>query len=328
MPGHPFALTTVKGKVLTGFAVAAVVMWFVTSCQAAAQFAEEDKTDAATNPTPAWTYTLVMTSLSALALTVVIMCGAISIYATVAQQRAEENPEVKHMREKEEQAKANARKAARYTRRAKSDEELITTNQQRTKEQNKVDRARSVVNRKTINTAEAEVVTREEVGGRGGGAKLSGSLDEASSLDSIGDALESQGNLKGALEHDRRDLAITQAKAPGSLDEASALNDIGSALRSQGDLDGALEHHHRALAIFQAKAPGSLDEASALDSIGDALESQGNLKGALEHHRRALAIFQAKAPGSLDEASALNNIGYVLEEQGDLTAQRKTTKMP
>ncbi len=74
----------------------------------------------------------------------------------------------------------------------------------------------------------------------------------AISSNDMGQILQAQGDLAGALEYTKRALAIHEkVYGPEHPDVAIDLNNIGRILRDQGDLAGARSHMERALRIFQ-----------------------------------------------------------------------------
>jgi tetratricopeptide (TPR) repeat protein len=137
----------------------------------------------------------------------------------------------------------------------------------------------------------------------------------------IGQILQAQGDLAGALEYSRRALKIDEkVYGPDHPDVATDVNNIGQILQAQGDLAGALEYSRRALKIDEkAYGPDHPKVGRDANNIGMILKAQGDLAGALEHSRRALKIDeQVYGPDHPRVATSATNIGAILKAQGHL----------
>jgi tetratricopeptide (TPR) repeat protein len=135
----------------------------------------------------------------------------------------------------------------------------------------------------------------------------------------IGQILQAQGDLAGALEFSRRALQIHErVYGPDHPSVAIDANNIGQILKEQGDLAGALEFSRRALTIDEkVYGPDHPKVAIRVNNIGLILHEQGDLAG-LEYCRRALQIDEkVHGPDHPNVAIHANNIGTILSDQGD-----------
>jgi len=116
----------------------------------------------------------------------------------------------------------------------------------------------------------------------------------ATVINNLGQILQAQGDLAGALEYTRRALQIDEkVYGPDHPKVAIRANNIGTVLKDQGDLAGALEYTRRALQIDEkVYGPDHPNVAIVINNLGQILQAQGDLAGALEYVRRALAIFE------------------------------------
>ena len=113
----------------------------------------------------------------------------------------------------------------------------------------------------------------------------------------LGDALQSRGQLEGAVASYRRALEIQ----PDSIE---AHNNLGVTLQDLGQLDDAVASYRRALKIKP-------DHAEVHNNLGVALKDLGQLDGALASTRRALEI-------KPDFTEAHYNLGNALKDLGRL----------
>ncbi|HYO71423.1 MAG TPA: tetratricopeptide repeat protein [Archangium sp.] len=148
----------------------------------------------------------------------------------------------------------------------------------------------------------------------------SGSSLEAASLSLIGRALEAQGDLAGALEHQWQALALMRRRLGENHPElATFLIRVGNALMAQGDYTAARTAFQQGLELVEKTyGPEHLEEALPLNNLGTALSAQGDPEEALAYYRRALAIID-KVPGGGPpniRGAILSNLGRVLDEQG------------
>ncbi|OQX25419.1 MAG: hypothetical protein BWK80_15625 [Desulfobacteraceae bacterium IS3] len=116
---------------------------------------------------------------------------------------------------------------------------------------------------------------------------------------SLGAALEKQGNISEAIRHFREALEIKP-------DGAQAHYNMGIALEKQGKSSEAIQHLSEALRFKP-------DFADAHYNLGIALKRQGNLKDAIRHFSQAVEI-------KSDFAEAHNNLGNALSHEGNLKA--------
>ena len=154
--------------------------------------------------------------------------------------------------------------------------------------------------------------------------------DVAWSLNYIGEVLNAQADLEGAMKYHKGALKIREkALGPDHPDVAWSLNNIGVVLRKQGDPKGAREYHEKALKIWE-KANGGPEHrhvAWAINNIGLALLDLGELQEARKYLEIALKIKEkVYGPDSPDVSMSLNDIGEVLNAQGDLEGAMKYHK--
>jgi tetratricopeptide (TPR) repeat protein len=162
--------------------------------------------------------------------------------------------------------------------------------------------------------------------------------DLSVSYNRIGGALESQGNLAGALEDFRKALAITEHLAGQDPDDARWQRNlsvcqgrIGAVLESQGNLAGALEEYRKDLVITERLAAQDPDNAGwqsdfafNLYETGEVHEQLYEFADAASLWRRELDVRSAMAarsenPSEADDdlASCHNQIGGALEAMED-----------
>ncbi|MEM9461645.1 MAG: tetratricopeptide repeat protein, partial [Myxococcota bacterium] len=158
------------------------------------------------------------------------------------------------------------------------------------------------------------------------GAQGSGEpLEEAQSLNNLGNVFQSKGDLANLRVHAERALAIRQkALGPDHPSVATSLSNLGNGLLKQGDVDEARAHFERALAIRQeALGPDHPEVAISHSDLGRVSKIQGDLEGAQVHFERALAI-RAKAldPDHPYVAMNLSQLGGLFISQGDLEKAR------
>ena len=122
---------------------------------------------------------------------------------------------------------------------------------------------------------------------------------DSATYNKLGIALKGQGNLQAAIDAYRQALAIKP-------DFPQACYNLGIALQDQGDLQGAVDAYRQALAI-KPHYP------KAYNNLGNTLQDQDNLQAAIDAYRQALAI-------KPDYSEAYNNLGTALKGQGDLQA--------
>jgi tetratricopeptide (TPR) repeat protein len=163
--------------------------------------------------------------------------------------------------------------------------------------------------------------------------------DLSTSHNKIGNVLEAQGDLVGALAAYRTCLAIRDTLASRDASNTLWQRDLcisnvklGDVLVAQGDLPGALAAYHTGLAIMEplaARDAGNTqwqrDLSVSQEKIGNVLVAQGDLPGALAAYRTGLGIMEtlaARDAGNMgwqrDLSVSHEKIGDVLVAQGDL----------
>jgi tetratricopeptide (TPR) repeat protein len=113
----------------------------------------------------------------------------------------------------------------------------------------------------------------------------------------LGAALQSEGDLDGAVVELRKALDIDPASA-------AAHNGLGAALHARGDLDGAIAEYRQVLRLHE-------DDANAHNNLAQALVSKGRQDEAVEHYREVLRL-------EPDDAGAHAQLGAVLQGEGVL----------
>jgi tetratricopeptide (TPR) repeat protein len=124
----------------------------------------------------------------------------------------------------------------------------------------------------------------------------------------VGDVLNSQGNLEGALDAYRASLAIVQRltgqhgpdDAVLQADLSKYHRKVGDALSAQGNLEGARGAYRVSLAIIErltGQGPDNADWQRALSvscsKMADLLERQNQTAGAAHYWQRAYATLSA-----------------------------------
>jgi tetratricopeptide (TPR) repeat protein len=163
--------------------------------------------------------------------------------------------------------------------------------------------------------------------------------DVAASHDRIGDILQAQGDLAGALAAYQRSMDIRArlaASDPSNTgwqrDLSVSHNKIGDILQAQGNLAGALAAYQRSMDIAErlaASDPSNTewqrDLSVSHEKIGEILQAQGNLAGALAAYQRSMDIrarLAASDPSNTgwqrDLSVSHERIGEILQAQGDL----------
>jgi tetratricopeptide (TPR) repeat protein len=142
--------------------------------------------------------------------------------------------------------------------------------------------------------------------------------DTLSSLNNLGNVLNSLGNYKEAEEAHRQCLMIRK-KVLGDEhpDTLSSLNNLGSVLNSLGNYKEAEEAHRQCLKI-RKKVLGDEhpDTLSSLSNFGTVLSSLGNYEEAEEAYHQCLKIRKmVLGDEHPDTLISLNNLGTVLNNQ-------------
>ena len=137
---------------------------------------------------------------------------------------------------------------------------------------------------------------------------------EGGAYANLGNACDSLGNFKQALEYHNQHLSI--AKEVGDrAGEGGAYANLGNACRGLGNFKQALEYHNQHLSI--AKEVGDrAGEGRAYANLGNACRGLGNFKQALEYHNQHLSI--AKEVGDrAGEGGAYANLGNACDSLGN-----------
>jgi CHAT domain-containing protein/tetratricopeptide (TPR) repeat protein len=145
-------------------------------------------------------------------------------------------------------------------------------------------------------------------------------LSHAILLNHLGEALQAQGEYRGARPLLEKALAIRkEVLGEKHPDYATSLNNLAMLLKEEGDYDRAKPLCEQALAIRKA-ALGEKNPAyaTALNSLAMVLASQGDFAGAKPLYEQALAIRkEVLGEKHRDYATSLNNLAMLLEKQGD-----------
>ncbi len=155
-------------------------------------------------------------------------------------------------------------------------------------------------------------------------------------LRSVGDTLEAQGDVAGALALYREGLDVRRQLAAREPDNADLLLDItfslaaiAQALVAQGDLAGAQASLAEALAIRRdlvAREPAHprrrLDLSWSLMAMADILEARGEHDATLAVLRESLAIRRALLAGDRDNDGLCCDVAASLARIGDVHAAR------
>ena len=130
----------------------------------------------------------------------------------------------------------------------------------------------------------------------------------------LGNAYQSLGDLKKAIDYHERDLNIAKEVGDRS-EEGFAYGSLGNAYHSLGDFKKAIDYHERDLKI--AKEVGDRSgEGMAYANLGNAYHSLGDFKKAIDYQERHLKI--AKEVGDRSgEGKAYANLGSAYRSLGD-----------
>jgi CHAT domain-containing protein/Tfp pilus assembly protein PilF len=138
--------------------------------------------------------------------------------------------------------------------------------------------------------------------------------EEARTLNKIGDAYSTIGEIRKAL--DKYNEALSIFKALGSRQgEGMTLVSVGISHMSLGETQKSLEKFNEALPIIR-EAGDRRALAVALNSLGENYRSLGEFQKALENYKEALPI-RREIGDRAGEARTLNNMGLAYSAQGD-----------
>ena len=155
----------------------------------------------------------------------------------------------------------------------------------------------------------------------------------SSAHDLLGDVLEAQGDLAGALAEHRAALALDERNVhPGVMEQRSAAIahvKIGQLLESRGELDASVAEVRKGIAIMSkvvaaepAAAEHARDLATFHETLGRMLALRGDVSGAHAEFREALSIVR---PFAEREPENIRLQGDVAD---DLSFVSATTKAP
>ena len=134
------------------------------------------------------------------------------------------------------------------------------------------------------------------------------------------DVLSDRGDLQGALDKYRQELAITR-EVGNRRGQASALNNIALVLNQQGDLERSRAMWQQAEEAFRELGDKS-NTSIVLVNIGGVLKDEGDLAGAKKEYDEAHALSRAMNDSG-GEVLALRALGTVLDAQGDFPGALK-----
>jgi tetratricopeptide (TPR) repeat protein len=190
-----------------------------------------------------------------------------------------------------------------------------------------------------LKTAREAAQTERRLADQLGNAGLEDLADLADSHNKLGQVMNLQGDLAGALQEYRASLAEMQeaaAKDPGNdrrqQDIAKAHRNIGDVLVDRGDLTGALKERQAStvilsLLIVKDPANGSWrnDLAESRRDVGSSLRDLGDLTGAVNEFQASLKILTKLTTENPDNsgwqrtlAQCQDALGDALVDHGDL----------
>ena len=139
-------------------------------------------------------------------------------------------------------------------------------------------------------------------------------LGEGCAYGNLGNAFESLGDFKRAIEYHQNRLSI--AKQVGDrAGEGRAYGNLGIAYRSLGVFQQAIEYHHKHLTIAE-EVGDRAEEGAAYGNLGNAFDSLGDFKQTIEYHQKHLSI--AKEVGDrVGEGGAYGNLGNAYQSLGN-----------
>ena len=141
----------------------------------------------------------------------------------------------------------------------------------------------------------------------------------ATSLNSLGTAIQSTGGSNDAVSLYRQALEIARRLFPGDHPYVAAcLNNLAHVLTSLGKAREGLPHVEEALSMRVRLHPGDHpDVAGSLGTLGSVLLKLGDSRQSLPNYEKALAMTKRLFPGDHpDVATGLNNMAGVLLSLG------------
>jgi tetratricopeptide (TPR) repeat protein len=137
---------------------------------------------------------------------------------------------------------------------------------------------------------------------------------EGQALGNLGNAYHSLGDYPRVIEYYEKRLAITR-DTEYPRGRGNALGGLGNAYYSLGDYHRAIEYHDQHLAIAR-EIGDRRGESSALSGLGIAYYSLGDYRRAIEYHEKALVIAH-EIGDRRGEGNALGNLGTAYADLGD-----------
>ncbi|MBD2086075.1 tetratricopeptide repeat protein [Coleofasciculus sp. FACHB-542] len=136
---------------------------------------------------------------------------------------------------------------------------------------------------------------------------------EAASLGNLGIAYDSLGQYQLAIDYRQQSLAIFR-EIGNRQGEANSLLSFGIAYDSLGQYQLAIDYRQQSLAIFR-EIGDRQGEANSLKSLGNVYGSLGQYQLAVDYHQQSLAIFR-EIGNRQGEANSLNSLGNVYGSLG------------
>ena len=137
---------------------------------------------------------------------------------------------------------------------------------------------------------------------------------EGQALGNLGNAYHSLGDYPRAIDYHEQRLAITR-DTKYRRGEGNTLGGLGNAYYSLGDYHRAIEHFEQHLVIAR-EIGDRRGEGNALGNLGNAYHSLGETRRTIEYHEKALVIAH-EIGDRRGEGNALGNLGAAYADLGD-----------
>jgi tetratricopeptide (TPR) repeat protein len=137
---------------------------------------------------------------------------------------------------------------------------------------------------------------------------------EGNSLGNLGNAYQSLGEYRRAIEYHEQSLEIAR-KIGDRRGEGAVLGNLGIAYSSLGEYRRAIEYLEQRLKIAR-EIGDRRGEGNALGNLGNAYSSLGEYRRAIEYHEQNLAIAR-KIGDRRGEGNALGNLGNAYSSLGE-----------